>query len=82
MAADAELDFPAPARQPCPQPSHEQQGPLVILTMNQPERRNPLTGNTAVGEFLEAIDRCAMTRNYTANVAPTITPPSSASDSA
>jgi enoyl-CoA hydratase/carnithine racemase len=36
---------------------YEQHGPLVILTMNQPERRNPLTGNTAVCEFLAAIDR-------------------------
>ena len=30
---------------------------MVTLTMNQPERRNPLTGNTAVAEFLAAIDR-------------------------
>ncbi|WP_038207346.1 crotonase/enoyl-CoA hydratase family protein [Xenophilus azovorans] len=36
---------------------YEQQGPLVTLTMNQPEQRNPLTGNTAVAEFLAAIDR-------------------------
>ena len=36
---------------------YEQQGPLVTLTMNQPEKRNPLTGNSAVGEFLAAIDR-------------------------
>lgn len=36
---------------------YEQHGPLVILTMNQPEQRNPLTGNTAVCEFLAAIDR-------------------------
>ena len=36
---------------------YEQQGPLVTLTMNQPEKRNPLTGNNAVGEFLAAIDR-------------------------
>ncbi|MEO6382759.1 MAG: crotonase/enoyl-CoA hydratase family protein [Nitrobacter sp.] len=36
---------------------YEQQGPLVTLTMNQPEQRNPLTGNTAVSEFLTAIDR-------------------------
>jgi enoyl-CoA hydratase/carnithine racemase len=35
----------------------EQDGPLVTLTMNQPERRNPLTGNTAVPEMLGAIDR-------------------------
>ena len=36
---------------------YEQDGPIVILTMNQPERRNPLTGNNAVAEFLAAIDR-------------------------
>jgi enoyl-CoA hydratase/carnithine racemase len=36
---------------------YEQDGPLVTLTMNQPERRNPLTGNTAIPEFLAAIDR-------------------------
>ena len=36
---------------------YEQDGPIVILTMNQPERRNPLTGNSAVDEFLAAIDR-------------------------
>src|SRR5437762_1567002 len=36
---------------------YEQDGPLVTLTMNQPETRNPLTGNTAIPEFLAAIDR-------------------------
>jgi enoyl-CoA hydratase/carnithine racemase len=36
---------------------YEQDGPLVTLTMNEPERRNPLTGNTAVHDFLQAIDR-------------------------
>ncbi|MDM0108612.1 crotonase/enoyl-CoA hydratase family protein [Variovorax sp. J22R24] len=36
---------------------YEQQGPVVTLTMNEPQRRNPLTGNTAVSDFLEAIDR-------------------------
>jgi enoyl-CoA hydratase/carnithine racemase len=35
----------------------EQDGPIVTLTMNQPEQRNPLTGNTAVPEFLAAVDR-------------------------
>jgi enoyl-CoA hydratase/carnithine racemase len=35
----------------------EQAGPVVTLTMNQPEKRNPLTGNTAVEELLGAIDR-------------------------
>jgi enoyl-CoA hydratase/carnithine racemase len=36
---------------------YQQDGPLVTLTMDEPERRNPLTGNTAIAEFLEAIDR-------------------------
>ncbi|MFP3606452.1 crotonase/enoyl-CoA hydratase family protein [Paraburkholderia sp. SIMBA_053] len=36
---------------------YEQDGPLVTLTMNQPEQRNPLTGNTAIPELLAAIDR-------------------------
>jgi enoyl-CoA hydratase/carnithine racemase len=36
---------------------YEQQGPVVTLTMNKPDQRNPLTGNTAVPEFLAAIDR-------------------------
>lgn len=35
----------------------ERDGPVVTLTMNEPDRRNPLTGNTAVTEFLDAIDR-------------------------
>lgn len=37
--------------------NYAQQGPVVTLTMNQPELRNPLTGNSAVAEFLSAIDR-------------------------
>jgi len=36
---------------------YEQQGHVVTLTMNEPERRNPLTGNSAVADFLVAIDR-------------------------
>jgi enoyl-CoA hydratase/carnithine racemase len=36
---------------------YEQIDAVVSLTMNQPEQRNPLTGNTAVPEFLAAIDR-------------------------
>jgi len=36
---------------------YEQDGPLVTLTMNQAEQRNPLTGNSAVADFLAAIDR-------------------------
>ncbi len=36
---------------------YEQDGHVVTLTMNEPERRNPLTGNSAVPDFLAAIDR-------------------------
>jgi enoyl-CoA hydratase/carnithine racemase len=36
---------------------YEQDGAVVTLTMNQPEQRNPLTGNTAIPEFLAAIGR-------------------------
>ena len=35
---------------------YEQDGPIVTLTMNQPEQRNPLTDNTAVPEF-KSIER-------------------------
>jgi enoyl-CoA hydratase/carnithine racemase len=36
---------------------YEQQGNIVTLTMDQPEQRNPLTGNTAVAEFVAACAR-------------------------
>jgi len=36
---------------------YEQDGAVVTLTMNHPDQHNPLTGNTAVSEFLSAIDR-------------------------
>jgi enoyl-CoA hydratase/carnithine racemase len=36
---------------------YEQDGPVVTLTMNQPEVRNALTGNTAVAEFVDACER-------------------------
>lgn len=36
---------------------YEQDGPVVTLTMNLPEQRNTLTGNSAVPEFLDAINR-------------------------
>lgn len=36
---------------------YEQDGGIVTLTMNQPETRNPLTGNSAVPEFLDACER-------------------------
>jgi len=45
---------------------YEQQGHIVTLTMNEPERRNPLTGNTAVAEFLDAIDRIQSDRSVRA----------------
>ena len=32
----------------------ERDGAIVTLTMNQPETRNPLTGNSAVPEFIDA----------------------------
>ena len=35
----------------------DRQGPILTLTMNQPETRNALTGNTAVEELVQA---CAM----------------------
>lgn len=36
---------------------YEQDGHIVTLTLNDPERRNPLTGNSAVPELLAAIER-------------------------
>lgn len=36
---------------------YAQEESVVTLTMDQPEQRNPLTGNTAIAEFLVAIDR-------------------------
>lgn len=36
---------------------YAQQGHIVTLTLNEPARRNPLTGNTAVAELVEAMDR-------------------------
>ncbi len=38
---------------------HEQDGGIVTLTMNQPETRNALTGNSAVPELVEACQRIA-----------------------
>ncbi len=37
----------------------EQQGAVVTLTMTQPDIRNPLTGNTAAAEFVDACTRIA-----------------------
>ena len=45
---------------------YEQDGHIVTLTMNEPERRNPLTGNTAVEEFLTAIARIEADRSVRA----------------
>lgn len=36
---------------------YQQEEHIVTLTLCDPERRNPLTGNTAIPELLEAIDR-------------------------
>ena len=47
---------------------YEQDGHIVTLTMNEPERRNPLTGNTAVAEFLAAIERIHADRSVRAVV--------------
>ena len=38
---------------------YEQNGGIVTLTMNQPETRNALTGNTAVDEFVAVARRIA-----------------------
>jgi enoyl-CoA hydratase/carnithine racemase len=37
--------------------TYEQSGAIVTLTMNAPEVRNALTGNTAVDEFVAAVER-------------------------
>lgn len=36
---------------------YERDGPIVTLTMNQPEVRNAVTGNTAILEFIEACEK-------------------------
>lgn len=41
----------------------EQRDHVVTLTMNEPERRNPLTGNAAVPEFLAELARIQADRN-------------------
>ena len=41
---------------------YQQDGPVVTLTMNQPDIRNVLTGNTAVPEFVEACARITSDR--------------------
>jgi enoyl-CoA hydratase/carnithine racemase len=45
---------------------YEQQGHVVTLTMNEPERRNPLTGNSAVEEFIGAIEQIRRDRTVRA----------------
>src|SRR6478735_3462021 len=47
---------------------YEQQDHVVTLTMNEPGRRNPLTGNSAVPDFLAAIDRIHNDRSVRAVV--------------
>ncbi|WP_038212907.1 crotonase/enoyl-CoA hydratase family protein [Xenophilus azovorans] len=37
--------------------TQEQHGHVLVLTMNDPQRRNPLTGNSAVQEFVEVCAR-------------------------
>lgn len=41
----------------------ERSGDVMVLTMNQPELRNPLTGNSAVEEFLAAFDQIQRDRS-------------------
>lgn len=36
---------------------YEQDGPVVTLTMNHPDKRNPLSGNDILSELVEATDR-------------------------
>ncbi len=36
---------------------YEQTGPIVTLTMNEPEKRNPLSGNTSLTELVAAAER-------------------------
>ena len=45
---------------------YAQHGPVVTLTMNEPARRNPLTGNSAVANFISAIDRIHQDRSVRA----------------
>lgn len=45
---------------------YSQEGFVVTLTMNEPERRNLLTGNSAVAEFLTAIERIQNDRSVRA----------------
>ena len=36
---------------------YEQSGPIVTLTMNEPDKRNPLSGNTSCSELVAAAER-------------------------
>ena len=45
---------------------YQQTGNIVTLTMDQPEQRNPLTGNSAVAEFVAACER--ITADMSVNV--------------
>lgn len=37
--------------------AHEQHGPVVTPTMNSPEKRDPLSGNTSLSDFVEVTKR-------------------------
>jgi enoyl-CoA hydratase/carnithine racemase len=45
---------------------YEQHGHVVTLTMNEPARRNPLTGNSAAADFVAAVDRIHRDRSVRA----------------
>lgn len=45
---------------------YQQDGHIVTLTLNDPQRRNPLTGNSAVPELLAAIERIECDRSVRA----------------
>ncbi len=45
---------------------YDQQDHVVTLTMNQPEQRNPLTGNSAVDEFTDALARISADKSVRA----------------
>ena len=36
---------------------YEQDGPIVTLTMNQPAKRNPLSGNSILSDLVAACER-------------------------
>jgi enoyl-CoA hydratase/carnithine racemase len=48
--------------------THSRDGAILVLTMNQPETRNALTGNTAVEEFVQACAQVQVDRSIRAVV--------------